>query len=80
MAPADVQSLLHRRPFEPFRIVSADGTTYEVRHPDLVMVGLASVIVGYPDQAQPTVFQRFDVVSLRQIQRLEMAPQAIQQP
>ena len=27
------------QPFQPFRIVTSDGYTHEVRHPELVMIG-----------------------------------------
>ena len=37
-----------KRPFEPFRIEVSDGTVYEIRHPELVMVGLGSLIIGIP--------------------------------
>jgi hypothetical protein len=71
MAPADFQTQLRRRPFVPFRVVTSDGTVYEVRHPDLVMVGLASVIIGYPASGQAGVYERADIVSLRHVVRLE---------
>ncbi len=71
MTSADVQILLRRRPFVPFRVVTTDGTLYEVRHPDLVMVGLGSVIIGYPASGHSGVYERADVVSLRHVIRLE---------
>jgi hypothetical protein len=77
MAPADIRNWLHHRPFAPFRIVTSDGTVYEVRHPDLVMTGLASVIIGYPSEQDPESYSRWDVVSLRHIVRLEPEEEAI---
>jgi hypothetical protein len=71
VAPADIRNLVNRRPFTPFRIITSDGTVYEVRHPDLVMTGLASVIIGYPSEQDPESYSRWDVVSLRYIIRLE---------
>lgn len=77
MAPADIRMLTKRKPFSPFRIVTSDGTVYEVRHPDLVMVGLSSVIIGYPSEEDPEVYSRSDIVSLRHIVRLEPEQEAI---
>jgi hypothetical protein len=77
MAPADIRNMVHRRPFTPFRIITSDGTVYEVRHPDLVMTGLASVIIGYPSEQDPNAYSRWDVVSLRHIVRLEPEEEAI---
>jgi hypothetical protein len=78
MAPADLHTLLRAQPFVPFRIVTSDGTTYEVRHPELVMVGLASTIIGYPSPGQPWAYERYDIVSTRHIVRLEPDPQTVE--
>ena len=74
MAPAEILALLRSRPFVPFRVVTSDGTTYDVRHPDLVVVGFATCFIGYPHQSNNQVYERFDIVSTRHIVRLE--PQA----
>lgn len=71
MAPADFNTLLRARPFVPFRVVTTDGTVYEVRHPELVLVAHASAVIGYPDPHEPEVAQRYDIVSMRHIVRLE---------
>jgi hypothetical protein len=62
---------LRARPFQPFRIVTTDGTIYEVRHPELVMLTLGSAYIGYPVPGQEGVAQRVDLVSMRHIIRLE---------
>ncbi len=79
MAPADLHARLRARPFEPFRIVTTDGTTYEVRHPDLVLVGLSSAIIGYPAPGDPATYDRYDIVSMCHIIRLEAGQPAGQQ-
>jgi hypothetical protein len=71
MSTNDLLNLTRRRPFVPFRIVTSDGTVYEVPHPDLIMVGLSSVIIGYPSDQEPHAYSRWDVVSLRHVIRLE---------
>jgi hypothetical protein len=71
MAPTDVLQALRRRPFEPFRIEVSDGTTYDVRHPELVMVGLGALTIGIPaaGQAQP-IYERAETVSLGHVVKL----------
>jgi hypothetical protein len=71
MPPADLLSALRRRPFEPFQLHVTDGTVYEVRHPDLVIVATASAVVGIPatSLAHPQV-ERYEVVDLRHVSRL----------
>ena len=48
MRPDDIRQFLRRRPFEPFRICLVDGTTYDVRHPDLVALGRSALEIGFP--------------------------------
>lgn len=71
MSTRDFLDLLHRKPFVPFRIITSDGTVYEVAHPELVMPGLSSVIIGYPLPQEPHAYSHYDVVSLRHVVRLE---------
>jgi hypothetical protein len=46
------------RPFVPFRLVIGNGTTYEVHHPEMVMVGMSWVLVGYPSEQEPHAYSR----------------------
>ena len=72
MPPETLYKQLRRQPFEPFRIHLTDGTTYEVRHPELVMVGRRSAVVGVSDSdEQPPFYDRQTTVALVHIVRLE---------
>ncbi len=42
MRPEDMHRFLRRRPFRPFRITLTDGRSYEIHHPELMMVGRSS--------------------------------------
>jgi hypothetical protein len=46
MAPAELLAEVRRAPFEAFRLVMANGATYEIHHPDQCMVMAKSVVVG----------------------------------
>jgi hypothetical protein len=75
MSPVDIALALRRRPFEPFRIQVSDGTTYEVRYPELVMIGLGSVLVGVPAAGQTLpIYERCESVSLADIVKLIPMP------
>ena len=74
MPPQDLLTELRRRPFVPFFLHVSDGTVYEIRHPELVVVGLASAVVCYPAQSDPRFYERYDVVDLRHVTRLEPRP------
>lgn len=63
-----------RQPFVPFRIVLTTGESYDVVHPDLIMVGKRSAMVGFADPGQPPVFDRLTIVDLLHIVRMEELP------
>jgi hypothetical protein len=75
----EILDMLQRRPFVPFRIHLSDGSSFEVRHPDLVMPGARSVAVGIPaPNLPPDVYDRIVILALVHITRLEpiVAPAA----
>ena len=46
MTYEDLHTAARRQPFEPFRVVLTTGTTYDIRHPELIMVGRRAAIIG----------------------------------
>jgi hypothetical protein len=71
MSHDDVFHALHKRPFEPFRIEVSDGTAYDVRHPELVMVGIGALIIGIPAAGKAIpVYERLETVSLGHVAKL----------
>ncbi len=72
MRPEDIRDFLRRKPFQPFRLTLTDGRTYEVRHPELAMVGRSIVAIGVPAKGEPDlVFDRLVMVSLLHIMQVE---------
>ena len=78
MPPADLLRMIRARPFAPFRIHLDDGTVYRINHPELVMVGIASAIVAFPDEQHPELYSSWEIVDLRHIVRLERIEPASQ--
>jgi hypothetical protein len=76
MSPQELTETLKQRPFEPFRIVMTDGQSYDIRHPDLLMVGTRAAIVGLTGQPGQTHFERSVKVDLLHIIRIEPLPAA----
>jgi hypothetical protein len=75
MLSSDFLNILHKRPFEPFRIQVSDGTVYDVRHPELVMVGLGAVILGVqPTGVDKLIYERTETISLQHIIKLLPLP------
>src|SRR5436853_475422 len=81
MAPQDLESELKKEPFQPFRIVTTNGKTYDIREKDrpLLLVGKRTVIIGLRVPETDPYFDRYEVVSLVHIIRLEPIPIAQQQ-
>jgi hypothetical protein len=76
MAPQDLESELKKKPFQPFRIVTTAGKTYDITEKDvpLLLVGKRTVIIGLRVPETDPYFDRYEVVSLVHIVRLEPIP------
>jgi hypothetical protein len=70
MQVEELEIALRRRPFEPFRLHVSDGTTYEVRHPELIMLRDDSAIVGVPGKKGPPRIASYEIVDLLHVVRL----------
>ena len=68
MPPEELER--HLRPFAPFRIQLNTGDIIDVRHPELVMVGKRSAIIGITNDPTPR-YDRAVTVALLHIVRLE---------
>jgi hypothetical protein len=71
MSHEDLAGVLQQRPFIPFRVVLTEGTSYEVRHPELFMLGKRSVVIGVASDPQEIVYDRTAMVDLFHIVRIE---------
>lgn len=73
MAPSDLDAELKREPFQPFRIVTTTGKTYDVtlKNRPMIRVGSRMVIIGYSIPETHPYFDGYEVVSLVNIVRLE---------
>jgi hypothetical protein len=72
MCPEDIRGFLQQRPFHPFRITLTDRRTYEVRHPELAMVGRSSMAIGVPAPTETNpVYDRLVTVSLLHVMQIE---------
>ena len=64
-----IPELLSRRPFEPFRVVTSSGQSYEVRHPEMVLRMRNGLYIGLGGHG--TVADRAAFVSLLHISSVE---------
>lgn len=69
MRANDLRNLLRAQPFRPLRIHLSDGTVFEVRHPDMVIVGASTAEVDLPSDPDQ---ERRAIVSLTHIAWVEV--------
>jgi hypothetical protein len=77
MQREQLQELLKRRPFHPFRLHLTDGRAFDVRYPRLTLLGQNSLMIGYPapnDTDPDPPYDRTEWALLPLITRLEMLP------
>jgi hypothetical protein len=76
MAPQDLDSELRKKPYQPFRIVTTTGKSYDVTERDIPMIwiGQHTVLIGFRVPDFSPFFDRYEVVSLAHIVRLEPMP------
>jgi hypothetical protein len=70
MHPEQLFEAIRFRPFVPFRLHISDGTAYDVRHPDAIMVTRRAAYLALPGDADQ-IPQRALIVALVHITRLE---------
>jgi hypothetical protein len=71
MSAEELRDTLRRMPFEPFRLVMTDGTGFDIRHPDLLMIGHRTAVVGLTGDPAQTYYDRTVKVDLLHVIRLE---------
>jgi hypothetical protein len=74
MTRQELHGTARRQPFVPFRVILTTGATYDIRHPDLIMVGQRSAVVGLPRDPERTFYDGTILVDLLHIVGVEMLP------
>jgi hypothetical protein len=72
--PEDIQALVRQRPFRPLRIVTSSGETFDVRHPELLMVGVRDLVIGRASARDPRQYEQVTHVSLLHVTAVETQP------
>ncbi len=70
MSSDELRDSLKQKPFEPFRIVLTDGSSYNIRHPDLFWVGQRAAYVGLTGQPGQVLFERAVKVDLLHVTQI----------
>ena len=70
MRSSEIEKQLHRRPFVPFRLCMSDGSGFDVRHPEMLMVSRTILVLATykPRARQPEGFVFCDPVHIIRIE------------
>jgi hypothetical protein len=70
----DVQARIRERPFVPVRVVTSSGQTYDITHPDLVLIGRRALVIGTASNENPTQFDVASRVAIMHITDMQDLP------
>jgi hypothetical protein len=74
MRPDEFLDLLHQRPFVPLRIHLTGGKTFDVYHPDVVLVLRSRIDIGIGPDPVHQALDRVEHCSLLHVVRVEELP------
>jgi hypothetical protein len=72
--PTDLRDRIKALPFAPVRIITSTGQSFDVYHPDLVMVGKRFLEIGLPSAEDPRLFEAVTRVAILHLTALEDLP------
>ena len=76
----DIQARLRIQPFVPVRIIASTGQTFDIYHPDLVMVGRRALVIGFASAENPTQFDQVTQLAILHVSELRNLPMPVSQP
>jgi hypothetical protein len=69
-----IQARVRERPFVPLRIVTSAGQSFDIYHPDLIMIGSRALLVSTASSANPTQFEQVTRVAIMHVTALQDLP------
>jgi hypothetical protein len=72
--PELIQDRLRQKPFRPLRIIASEGRQFDIHRPDLVMVGVRDLMVGFASPRRPAIYEQVTRVALAHIVAMEDLP------
>lgn len=74
MTHEELREAARRQPFGAFRLSLTTGATCDIRHPDLIMVGRRSAVIGITSEPNGTAYDRTLKVDLLHVVGIEELP------
>ena len=69
MNPDSIREWLQRAPFKPFLMKHSNGNTYEIRHPEMIVLGKREAVVYAPDDDSFSFVALMHVNDLQPLQK-----------
>jgi hypothetical protein len=70
----DIQARIRTRPFVPIRLVTSTGQTYDIYHPDLIMVGRRDLTIGTASAENQAQYDQVTRVAILHVTELRDLP------
>lgn len=70
ISPSTMKAYLKSQPFRPFRIHMASGSTFEIRHPEMVRQGRSDIVIFTFLAEDPEIYDHWQTVSLMLIEHI----------
>jgi hypothetical protein len=74
MTQQELRAAARQTPFQPFRVILTTGAPYDIHHPDLIMVGQRSAVIGVTANASETAYEHTIQVDLFHVVGIENLP------
>jgi hypothetical protein len=72
----DIQARLRETPFVPVRLLTSSGQSYDITHPDLVLVSKRFLIIGKPSNDNPMQIEAASRVAVLHVTDMQDIPHA----
>jgi hypothetical protein len=77
MTPETLRSLLAKQPFDPFRVTTSSGETYDVRHPEMAKLTMRELLVGIGERdGIPARYKTLALLHITAVEPLDPATAA----
>jgi hypothetical protein len=70
----DIQRRLRQSPFISVRIIISSGQTFDILHPDLVLVGRRDITIGMASSENPAQYEQTSRLPIMHVTALEDLP------
>ncbi len=72
--PDDIKARVRVQPFVPLRIVTSAGQTFDIYHPDLVLIGRRDLTIGRASTEDAETYEQTTRLALMHVTALEDLP------